>query len=93
MSMQKLRDNIDAVKNVAQKDLRLMQKRQHDLEQLSTDATNLSKTSETFKLLAEENKWRMWWRNYVRSITIAIVFLSILITILLLFIVVIKVRV
>jgi len=84
MAMEKLHSKISDVKNIAKENLHLIQNRQHDLIKLETAAGNLNQTSRQFACVSKENKWRMWWKNNLRRVQLAIVLVTIFILFLLL---------
>jgi len=84
MAIEKLHSTISDVTNLAKENLHLIQKRQHDLVKLETAAANLNQTSRQFACVSKENKWRIWWRNNLRNVLLAIILVTTFILFLLL---------
>jgi hypothetical protein len=84
MAIEKLHSKISDVTNLAKENLHLIQNRQHDLIKLETAAGNLNQISRQFACVSKENKWRIWWKNNLRSVLLAIVLVTTFILFLLL---------
>jgi hypothetical protein len=71
--MQALQNDINDLKNIAEKDIHLLKDRHCDLKQLTTATENLCDTTKIFHRVTEKNKWRIWRENNLKRIKMAFI--------------------
>ena len=84
MSLEQLQNEITGVTNLTRENIHLLEQRHINLEKLSTAAAHLHDETDRFARVTNKTKWRMWCKNNLQKIKIALTLLTVLIVLLML---------